>query len=155
MRIDNTDREIIRELQEDGRRSLRDIGRSLDIPEATIRLRVKRLSESGVLQIVAFADPTKLGQSQLALAFVTTEAAAHDAVVAQLLGWPEISYLSSTLGAADICAQCVCQDQAALWALRQRIAGLEGVITVQVTPETQVHKLRFTMPTEVSEDSVD
>lgn len=154
MRLDQTDRDIIRELQEDGRRSLRDIGRSLGIAEATIRLRTKRLHDSGVLQIVAFADPTKLGPSQLALIFVTAQPGAHDGVIDELRGWSEVSYLSTTLGDSDICAQCVCRDQETLWALRQRIAALAGVQSVRILPELQVHKLRFTTPMgEAGEDA--
>lgn len=146
MRIDQTDRDIIRELQEDGRRTLREIGRSLDIAEATIRLRVKRLQDAGVLQIVAFADPAKLGSSQLALLFIAARPLAHDQIVATLLDWPEISYLSTTLGDTDICAQTVSRDQQALWDLRQRIAGLDGVIAVRILTELKVHKLHFTTP---------
>lgn len=148
LKLDQTDREIIRELQEDGRRSLRDIGRTLGIAEATIRLRTKRLHDSGVLQIVAFADPTKIGPAQLALVFIETDPGAHDRIIAEIQDWPEISYLSSTIGDSDICAQCVSRDQEALWGMRQRLAALSGVRAIRVVPEVRVHKLRFTTPME-------
>lgn len=92
------------------------------------------------MQIVAFADPTKLGPSQLALIFVTTQPGQHEDIVAEMTGWSEISYLSTTLGDSDICAQCICRDQDAMLSLRQKIARLPGVATLRILPELTVRK---------------
>ncbi len=146
MHLDEIDFNIIRELQADGRRSLREVGRNLGIAEATVRMRLKRLQDDEVLQILAFADPTKLGQSQMALIFVTTAPDMHDHAVEELQKWVEVSYLSTTLGDADICVQVVCADQAALWEIRQKVRAIDGVIAVQILNEVQVHKIRFALP---------
>jgi Lrp/AsnC family transcriptional regulator, regulator for asnA, asnC and gidA len=57
--MDALDFGIVRELQDDGRRAFREIARNLSVPEATVRTRVKRLQDQGVLQILAFTDPSK------------------------------------------------------------------------------------------------
>jgi len=146
MHIDEIDRGIIVELQSDGRRPLREVARNLGIAEATVRLRLKRLQDEGILQFIAFADPTKLGPSVMALFFITSEPDFHDAVIAHLQGLSEVTYLSTTLGDADICAQVVCADAAALWSLQQLTRRLKGVSRVRVISEIEVHKIRFVLP---------
>ena len=132
MRIDETDREIIRALQKDGRASLREIARGLGVVEGTIRARLKRLQDERILSVVAFADPFKLGASTMCLAFLKVDPARHEAVLDELEAWIEVSYMSVTLAETDICVQIVCPDQDALWDIRQRIAALPGVRQVAV-----------------------
>jgi Lrp/AsnC family transcriptional regulator for asnA, asnC and gidA len=145
--LDATDRAIVGELQSDGRRSFRDIARSLDISEATVRARVRRLEESGALRIVAFVDPWRIGYAELALLFIRVEPAAHDEVVAELERATEVSYLSSILGRWDLCAQVVVRDTAHLERLvRNHIGLIKGVVEVEALLETRVHKLRFAIP---------
>lgn len=149
--LDSLDYEIVRELQEDGRRAFREVARNLDVPEATIRARVKRLQDMGTLQILAFIDPSKLGHAKLALLFVNVTPQDHERVVDTLGRWPEVSYLSTTLGNADICAQVLCRDEETLWALQQKVRALPGVLEVRTTQEVKVHKIRFTLPTAEAE----
>src|SRR3954447_25526083 len=90
LRLDDLDRSIITELQNDGRRSFREIARSIGVSEATVRTRVRRLDEAGALRIVAFADPLKLGNAELALLFLRVANNRHDAVIAELERLPEV-----------------------------------------------------------------
>lgn len=149
--LDSLDYEIVRELQEDGRRAFREVARNLDVPEATIRARVKRLQDMGTLQILAFIDPSKLGHAKLALLFVNVTPQDHERVVDTLGRWPEVSYLSTTLGSSDVCAQVLCRDEETLWALQQKVRALPGVLEVRTTQEVKVHKIRFTLPTTEAE----
>ncbi len=50
MDLDALDRGILRILQEDGRMSYSEMARRLGVPESTIRLRVKKLKERGVIR---------------------------------------------------------------------------------------------------------
>ncbi|BAN48368.1 Lrp/AsnC family transcriptional regulator [Metapseudomonas resinovorans] len=145
--LDPLDYEIVRELQEDGRRAFREVARNLSVPEATVRTRVKRLQDQGILQILAFTNPSKLGQAKLALFFVSVAPQDHDRVVDTLGRWSEVSYLSTTLGSADVCVQVLCRDDESLWALQQKVRSLPGVEEVRVMQEVKVHKIRFTIPT--------
>ncbi|GLZ86868.1 AsnC family transcriptional regulator [Metapseudomonas resinovorans] len=144
--LDPLDYEIVRELQEDGRRAFREVARNLSVPEATVRTRVKRLQDQGILQILAFTNPSKLGQAKLALFFVSVAPQDHDRVVDTLGRWSEVSYLSTTLGTADICVQVLCRDDETLWGLQQKVRSLPGVQDVRMMQEVKVHKIRFTIP---------
>ena len=55
--IDELDSKIIEKLQKDGRVSNTDLAKSLKVSEATIRGRIKRLTDEGIIQIVAVSNP--------------------------------------------------------------------------------------------------
>lgn len=59
MKFDKTNLAIIRHLK-DGRKSFNKIAEELDITENTVRSRVNRLLEEGVLDIAGLIDPEKL-----------------------------------------------------------------------------------------------
>lgn len=59
MKIDDTNIAIIRELRE-GRKSFKAIANLLSITENTVRTRVNRLIDAGVLQITGLVDPSAL-----------------------------------------------------------------------------------------------
>lgn len=144
--LDPLDLDIVRELQEDGRRAFREVARNLNVPEATVRTRFKRLQDQGILQILAFTNPAKVGAAKLALLFVDVESAHHERAVDTLGRWTEVSYLSTTLGESDLCVQVLCRDDEALWTLQQRVRALPGVREVRTMQEIKVHKIRFTIP---------
>lgn len=142
--LDDIDRGILHELQLDGRRSFREIARSIDTSEATVRFRVKRLRDSGVLQILGFIDPAALGYGVLSSLLLEIQPQAHQAVVETISSWPEAMYVSSTVGRADLYVQIVCTDQATLFEIiSQRLAALEGVTKVETLVELRVHKARY------------
>ncbi|MDQ8702594.1 Lrp/AsnC family transcriptional regulator [Streptomyces sp. LHD-70] len=142
--LDDLDRAIIAELEQDGRRAFREIARSLDVSEGTVRSRFRRLEESGVLKITAFADPGRFSQGRLAQIFLRVAPDHHDAVVAALCACVEISYVSTTLGRADVFAQVLVADDRDLWEfLHRRVRPLEGVTDVESVLEVAVHKLWF------------
>ena len=59
--LDDVSKSIIEQLQQDGRRSYASIGKAVGLSEAAVRQRVQRLTEAGVMQIVAVTDPLQLG----------------------------------------------------------------------------------------------
>lgn len=145
--MDDLDRAILHELEEDGRRPLREIGRSVGASEGTIRARVKKLQDLGILRIVAFADPGSLGGTQLSLAFLTVQPQAHDAVVDTLVEFPEITYVSTLMGRSDLCIEVATKNNNELWEfLRTKVNPIPGVTSVETTAVLQVHKLRYSTP---------
>lgn len=59
MKIDRTNLEIIKQLR-DGRKSFKTIAEELSVSENTIRARVSKLAEEGVLEISGLVDPESL-----------------------------------------------------------------------------------------------
>ena len=143
LRLDGVDEGILRELQEDGRRSFRQIARNVGVAEGTVRARVRRLEEAGALRVLAFVDPSRLGRSVLALILIRLDAAEQDRVIAAVSAWDEVTYVSSLLGEADVYLQVICPDNAALWAVVARIRALAGVRATETMLEMQVHKFAY------------
>ncbi len=59
--IDEAAKQIISLLQRDGRMSYAEIGKRVSLSEAAVRQRVSKLTDAGVMQIVAVTDPSQLG----------------------------------------------------------------------------------------------
>ena len=59
MKIDETNIDIIRELKQ-GKKSFKKIADKLSITENTVRSRVNKLQEEGVLDICGLVDPAKI-----------------------------------------------------------------------------------------------
>ena len=58
-KIDNVDRSILEHLSRDGRRSNREIAQELNLGEGTVRGRVKRMQEEGIIKIMALTSYTE------------------------------------------------------------------------------------------------
>lgn len=145
--LDQLDRGILHQLEEDGRRAFREIARVLGTSEATVRARVKRMQDLEILRIVAFADPKRLGNQQLTIALLTVDPHQHRDVVAALTKLPQISYVSTLLGRADICAEIASADNIELWEfLENQVNTIDGVRSVEAMSVVHVHKLRYVTP---------
>ena len=59
--LDDVNKAIIEQLQQDGRRTYGSIAEAVGLSEAAVRQRVQRLREAGIMQIVAVTDPLQLG----------------------------------------------------------------------------------------------
>ena len=55
--LDDIDKRIIEQLQQDGRRPYTQIAPAVGLSEAAVRQRVQRLIDAGVMQIVGVTDP--------------------------------------------------------------------------------------------------
>ncbi|MDH6280793.1 Lrp/AsnC family transcriptional regulator [Prescottella agglutinans] len=129
--LDDTAKAIIEKLQHDGRRSYAAIGKEIGLSEAAVRQRVQRLTDSGVLQIVAVTDPLQLGFARQAMIGITVQGALEP--VADILAeFDEITYLIMTAGSFDILAELVCEsDEHLLELVSQRIRAVDGVVSTE------------------------
>jgi Lrp/AsnC family transcriptional regulator, regulator for asnA, asnC and gidA len=145
--LDTLDADIVRHLQEDGRRSYREIGRALGVSEGTIRWRVRRLIESHALRIVAIADPFRMGYRVLAFILISVEPGAQQKVIDALATFGEVTYVSSCTGRADIYAQVVCRDHDHLWeVVAERIPAIGSIRSTETFTELKMHKVSYYYP---------
>ena len=125
--LDEISKAIIEQLQVDGRRSYAEIGKAVGLSEAAVRQRVQRLTESGVMQVVAVTDPMQLGFYRQAM--VGIRVSGDTTVVAErLTRIPAVDYVVLTAGNFDILAEVVCENDADLISLlNKEIRGIPGV----------------------------
>lgn len=129
--IDDTDREIIRHLQADGRMPYSQLGQLVGLSDAAARQRVNRLTGRGVINIVAVTDPAMLGLEHQAMLGITITADAR-AIAADLGVLDEAVYVVMTAGRYDVVVEVVCADALTLLDVVNRIRTSPGVATVEV-----------------------
>jgi Lrp/AsnC family transcriptional regulator, regulator for asnA, asnC and gidA len=124
--LDDTDRAIIEQLQQDGRLPYTRLASAVGLSEAAVRQRVQRLLDTGAMQVVAVTDPLSLGLRRMALIGVRAEG--DTSVIAEALdSFDDIDYLVVTAGSFDLLCEVVVEDDAALLALTNRIRSVPGV----------------------------
>lgn len=129
--LDAVSKTIIELLQEDGRRSYSDIGRAVGMSEAAVRQRVQRLTESGVMQIVAVTDPMQLGFHRQAMIGVRVSGDARR-VAEAIAAIDDVDYVVITVGSFDVLAEVVCEDDDDLLALvNDLIRPIDGVLSTE------------------------
>lgn len=141
--LDETSKAIIEQLQRDGRRSYAEIGKAVGLSEAAVRQRVQKLTDAGVMQIVAVTDPMRLGFSRQAMLGIRVSGDTR--IVADLLAeMPEISYVVLSAGSFDIMAEVVCEDDEGLIELlNEKIRGIEGVSSTESFLYLQLTKQKY------------
>ncbi|MGR0320119.1 Lrp/AsnC family transcriptional regulator [Agromyces sp. GXS1127] len=127
VQLDDVSKAIIEQLQADGRRSYADIGKAVGLSEAAVRQRVQRLTEAGVMQIVAVTDPMQLGFTRQAMIGIRATGDTRR-LAEELAAIAEIDYVVLTAGSFDLMAEVVCEDDDQLITLlNSRIRNLDGV----------------------------
>lgn len=107
--LDDIDKAIVRALQRDGRLAYSHLGTEVGLSEAATRQRVHRLTERGVMQIVAVTDPAKIGLPVQAMIGINVEG--DIGVVAdRLAAFDQFEYVVVAAGRFDILVEVVCSD---------------------------------------------
>lgn len=127
VQLDELSKAIVEQLQEDGRRSYAEIGKAVGLSEAAVRQRVQKLTDSGVMQVVAVTDPMQLGFFRQAM--IGIRATGDSTVIAASLAtMPAVDYVVLTAGSFDILVEVVCENDDDLVALlNKQIRSLPGV----------------------------
>jgi DNA-binding Lrp family transcriptional regulator len=144
--LTDIDREIIVALGDNGRESYQAIATNLDISEAQVRQRVKRLTESGAVGIIAIANPATLGFETTAWVGIRTAGGANTEASRMLAGMPSTSYVAVTAGRFDIFAELVCINERELLDELERIAASEHVLSLEPFIYLELHYKRLTLP---------
>jgi Lrp/AsnC family transcriptional regulator, regulator for asnA, asnC and gidA len=138
---DELDRQIIRMLRADGRRSNREIARRLGVPEATARYRVRRLIESGILNITASVEPEHLGYAMTTVISVQVEPERMNAVAAEIAAMPEVMWIAITAGAHDVMLMASFRDQEEMFSfLTDRLARIPGTLRTETSVALRILK---------------
>ena len=131
VQLDEVSKGIIEQLQADGRRSYAEIGKAVGLSEAAVRQRVQKLTDSGVMQVVAVTDPMQLGFYRQAM-FGVRVAGATTVVAEKLSALTAVDYVVLTAGSFDILAEVVCEnDDDLISLLNKQIRSIDGVASTE------------------------
>lgn len=138
--LDDASKAIIEQLQADGRRSYAEIGKAVGLSEAAVRQRVQKLTESGIMQIVAVTDPMQLGFFRQAMIGIRATGDTRE-LADRLSAIPEVDYVVLTAGSFDVMVEVVCEsDEDLLALLNSTIRPLPGVASTETFVYLRLHK---------------
>ncbi|MBC7236356.1 MAG: response regulator [Chloroflexi bacterium] len=139
--MDQTDRDIIELLRQDGRRSNVEIARELGVSEGTVRKRIERLIESDALRIVGLVDPAKVGFQIRAIIFLKIDLAQVDQANRLLCEMPEVLNLYWVTGEYDFIVDAVFESNKHLVSfLTERLGNVPGVISSRTAHVLHIQK---------------
>lgn len=132
--IDDIDTKIINLLQTDGRMSNLEIAKKIGVSEGTVRNRIAKLTDQEIIQIVAVANPFKIGLSIAAIIKIEVDIKKVDYVAEQLQKVDEIWYIALATGNAefDVEVYVASMDDLNLL-LKESIWPIDGILHTTTT----------------------
>jgi len=100
--MDELDHRIMAELVQDSRQNSAKLARKLNVSQTTIRRRIQRLEEHGVITFSAILNPAKLGYNTMALLALEVDLVSIDKVSESLALCPNVRYVSLCTGNHDM-----------------------------------------------------
>nr|WP_319373774.1 Lrp/AsnC family transcriptional regulator [uncultured Methanobacterium sp.] len=100
--MDEIDSEIIRSLVKNSRITLSQMSKEINVPDATISNRLKKLEETVIKQYTLILDTDATGLKVTAIIIIQTESEKHENVEVELSKLEEVSEVYSVSGEYDI-----------------------------------------------------
>lgn len=111
MTLDSLDWKIIDCLRKNGRDSNAEISRLLQVTEGTIRARIKKLTDAGILRITGQVNPEFLVGHQLVIIGINVKESKSLEKTAQAIAkLPNVNFAAITSGRYDIIAQLIVES---------------------------------------------
>jgi Lrp/AsnC family transcriptional regulator for asnA, asnC and gidA len=128
--LDEKDLQIIAARQMKGRANYAELAKEIDLSQAAIRLRVNRLRESDVVDIVAITDPLTIGFTVQAMVGLTVDGDI-EALSAEIGHRDYAVYVVMTAGRFDLLVEVLCADNDHLLKVLNDLRSLDGVSSVE------------------------
>ena len=140
--LDEKDRTIIELLQADGRMPFTKVAAEVGLTEGAIRQRVQRLTDAGVMQIVAVTDPLSLGVRRVAMIGARVSGDA-EGTAATLAAMAEVEYLVATTGRYDLMFEVVADDDTHLMQLLSQLRSRDDILEAEAFVCLKLFKQTF------------
>jgi Lrp/AsnC family transcriptional regulator for asnA, asnC and gidA len=139
--IDDLDKQILKLLQLDARIPFAELSRKLDVAEATIRFRVNKLVEKGIItNFTALIDPAKVGMKVSGAILLKIDPAYLEEACKQLMSFKETQYLFQSTGEYDVVSVIITWDMEHLSELVKKTKLIPGVKDARVSVTTRFLK---------------
>lgn len=107
--LDALDNEIIRLLTKDGRMSIGELAKKLNVTAPTVRSRIKILEEKGLFKVSGLFDPSRHKNMITALVAMSIQSKGQmDQIMDKISQLPNVAWAGVVAGRYDIMAEVVC-----------------------------------------------
>ena len=143
--LDDKYRKLVNILQENGRATYSQLADELGLSEATIRYRVKKLIDEGVIKkFTVLLDPKKIGFLTTGILMVKVNPGFFEYVSEQISNLTETHHVFQNTGEYDVVAVFQARDLKHLGDLRNKIEMMSGVKEVTLSATTRCIKIKTT-----------
>lgn len=126
--LDETDLAILRSLIKNARITISKMSQDIDVPDATISNRLKKLEHDVIKRYTVLLDPDKLGLEMTAIIIIQTETEKHGLVKMEISKLDEVSEVYSVSGEYDLLIKLWAHDIDELNQLiNSKIRSIDGV----------------------------
>ena len=155
--LDKIDLQIIRLLQIDGRMASSEIAKNTGVPEATVRYRLKKIIDKQYIQIVAAANPIKLGFGIAACLSIETESKKANYVIEELEKIERIAYIAQMTGVPNVEVETYIETISELHDILSQVEVIDGIIQIETSFIRRIARERFDFgtPKELAESDFD
>ncbi len=134
MSLDRLDLRIIRSLSQNARKPYSVIANELEVSDATVRKRVNRLVEEGIIkQFNLLLDYHRIGRIVKAFIGLRVNANKLMNVVGHLEGNPDVQVLYRTTGNVDLFVEVIFKDMEELKQFLEQELNIDGISYSEVT----------------------
>ena len=107
--LDDLDNKLIGLLTEDGRMSVGEMAKKLNVTAPTIRSRIKNLEEKGLFKVSGLVDPNQHPNMITALVAMSIQSKGQlDKILDKISQLPNVAWAGVVAGRYDIVAEVVC-----------------------------------------------
>jgi Lrp/AsnC family transcriptional regulator for asnA, asnC and gidA len=127
--LDEIDRSLIQALRADGRTNNSVIAAQLGVAEGTVRQRVRKLTEAGVLRVSALVNPEVISEHQLCVIGIKiTESQRLEAKGEEVSKLPEVRSVAIVTGRYDLIIEVlVASNHGLIRFLSESLASVQGI----------------------------
>ena len=133
MKLDETNKAIIKELS-NGRKAFSTIAEKIGITENTVRSRVNKLLEDGVLQISGLVDPQSIPEMQVVIMGIKLSTLDLELKAKEMLSLKGVISVVVVTGRYDLIVQLVTStqdDQSLLNFFKNELSKIKGISDVE------------------------
>jgi Lrp/AsnC family transcriptional regulator for asnA, asnC and gidA len=128
LELDDVDRHILNLLQDNARRSFKEIAEEVKVSEATVFVRVKKLMKNSVIKSYkAIVDPKQVGKGTLAFVMLKANPNVYTKVLPTLVNMDEIYEIFDVTGAYYAILKIRTNSTEELAAIIDKIGMIEGI----------------------------
>lgn len=142
--LDDLDWSLIQELEINGRQTNVELAKRLSVSESTIRRRIERLQNEGVIKVAAVPNLQKIGWGVRAIIMLQAEPSKLRAIVARLAERRNIHYLAQCTGSYNLVFWVLCPTIGELAEfVKTELSNVDGIKASNTVIEVELFKRTY------------
>ena len=144
MKLDEFDHQILELLRKNSRMPFTDVGKALEVSDATIHVRVKRMVEGGIIKrFTVEVDSDALGTKVHGFILLNVHPGSLKEVVNQMIKYKEVDAVYEIHGSNDLIMKVETEDLNEMRNLILQIREVPKVTTSELIPVFKVWKEKY------------